>query len=297
MKKVDLTGRRFGRLVVQYELPERRNGRIFWHCKCDCGNEKDIAGAQLTKKEHNTESCGCLQKDRTRLANQGADLSGKRFGRLTVLHRVPNSSKWDCLCDCGNHTIVDTNHLNMGHTQSCGCLQKDIASQTKFKNLTGQRFGLWTVLGLDTEKSTTKKKYYKCLCDCGTIKTVSASNLISGDSQSCGCLNISHGELKIRTLLKEYNIPFETEKKFDDCINPLTNTQLRFDFYVNNQYLIEYNGIQHYEENNKGWDDKLADIQYRDNLKIEWAKSHNIPLIIIPYTKYNELTIDDLLLS
>ena len=170
-------------------------------------------------------------------------------------------------------------------------------NQIHFKNLTGQRFGLQTVLNLDTEKSTARKKYYKCLCDCGTIRTVSASNLISGNSQSCGCLKISHGELKIRTLLKEYNIPFETEKKFDDCINPLTNTQLRFDFYVNNQYLIEYNGIQHYRKNNKNWGENLADIQYRDNLKIEWAKFHNIPLIIIPYTKYNELTINDLLLS
>ena len=122
MRKVDLTGRRFGRLAVQYELPERRNGRIFWHCKCDCGNEKDVAGVQLTKTEHPTQSCGCLQRERTRLANQSEDLSGKKFGSLTVLRRIPNSSKWECLCECRNHVITDTNHLNMGQTRSCGCL-------------------------------------------------------------------------------------------------------------------------------------------------------------------------------
>lgn len=296
MVKRDLTNQRFGRLVVQYELPERKNGKIYWHCHCDCGNEKDIAGVQLTKTSHPTQSCGCLQRERTRLANQSADLTGQHFGRLTVLQRLPNSSQWECQCECGNKITTTTNHLNSGHTQSCGCLQKDRTSEASFINLTGKTFGYWFVQGLDVERSTPKIKYYNCICRCGTQKSVNGKILARGDSQSCGCLNISHGELKIRNLLTEYNIPFEVEKTFDDCINPKTGKKLRFDFFVNNKYLIEFNGKQHYEEA-PNWREPLADLQYRDSVKQKWANTHNIPLIIIPYTRLNTMTVNDLLIN
>ncbi len=60
--KVDLVGKRFGRLVVQSVLQERTpNKKIQWLCLCDCGNETTVIGAAL----HNgtTKSCGCLQRD------------------------------------------------------------------------------------------------------------------------------------------------------------------------------------------------------------------------------------------
>ena len=50
------------------------------------------------------------------------DLYNKRFGKLIVLEYV-QGSKWKCICDCGNETIVDTCKLNSGHTKSCGCLK------------------------------------------------------------------------------------------------------------------------------------------------------------------------------
>ena len=290
MKKLNLLNQRFGRLIAIEEGP-RHNGRTTWKCKCDCGNEKVVLTSQLTSGR--TQSCGCLQKERTRLANQSEDLTNKRFNRLVVIERIPNSSKWKCLCDCGNIVITTTNHLNTGHTQSCGCLQKDIVHNMFFKNLTGQRFGMLVVERLDIERSTTKDKYYICQCDCGTKKSIHQGNLMSG-TISCGCLRMSRGEYKISQLLKEYNIPFIQEYTFDTCINPKTNRKLRFDFYVDNKYLIEYNGKQHYTQES-GWDEPIEDIQFRDQIKIQWAYENNIPLIIIPYEKYDNLTIDDLL--
>jgi hypothetical protein len=59
---------------------------------------------------------------------------------------------------------------------------------------------------------------------------------------------MSRGEIKIRDILTSYNISFEQEKTFDTCINPQTKKHLRFDFFVNNSYLIEYNGKQHYQQ-------------------------------------------------
>lgn len=294
MKKLDLTNQRFGRLVAMYEGP-KHNNRTTWHCKCDCGNEKNILTSQLTSGR--TQSCGCLQRERTRLANQNKTIqSGQKFNLLTVLNREENGSKWICQCDCGNIIRVSTQKLLSNSTQSCGCYQKKRASEIHFKSLVGQRYGKLTVLNLNIQKSNTQIKFYDCLCDCGNIVTVRASNLISNSTQSCGCLRISHGELKIKMILEQYNIPYTMEQSFETCINPLTRKKLRYDFYVNNQYLIEYHGKQHYETG-AGWDEPLENIQFRDNFKIQWAKDNHIPLIVIPYTKYNELTIDDLLIN
>ncbi len=52
------------------------------------------------------------------------DLTGQRFGKLTVLEFVPNDkqhSYWKCKCDCGNITIVQSNSLKKSRTISCGC--------------------------------------------------------------------------------------------------------------------------------------------------------------------------------
>lgn len=60
------------------------------------------------------------------------DLTGKKFGRLTVIGRAPtvrNRTYWLCECDCGKRISVDGGNLRGGHTESCGCLQKERASQ------------------------------------------------------------------------------------------------------------------------------------------------------------------------
>jgi hypothetical protein len=60
--KIDLTGKRFGRLVVlNFDKEKRRdNYKYYWICKCDCGNIKSICGGSL--KNGLSKSCGCLQK-------------------------------------------------------------------------------------------------------------------------------------------------------------------------------------------------------------------------------------------
>lgn len=61
-KKVDLTGKRFGRILVINQNERRaKNGAIYWNCKCDCGNEKVILGTNLTTGV--TVSCGCYNRD------------------------------------------------------------------------------------------------------------------------------------------------------------------------------------------------------------------------------------------
>ena len=87
----DLSGKRFGMLTVLYRAadyiqPSGQHKRM-WHCRCDCGKESDIRASDL--KSGNTRSCGCFQQS-SRGQSTFDDLTGKEFGRLIVLYRIPD---------------------------------------------------------------------------------------------------------------------------------------------------------------------------------------------------------------
>lgn len=63
MRKIDLTGQRFGRLVVIRECGRDKYGQVLWLCRCDCGNELVVRGYSLRIEE--TQSCGCLNRERS----------------------------------------------------------------------------------------------------------------------------------------------------------------------------------------------------------------------------------------
>ena len=58
MRKIDLTGQRFGRLTVLHEAP-KKGIRIAWHCLCDCGKTTDVVASSL--RSGTTKSCGCYR--------------------------------------------------------------------------------------------------------------------------------------------------------------------------------------------------------------------------------------------
>jgi len=67
--------------------------------------------------------------------SQIVNRENQRYGRLLVLKRNGSNKKgnslWLCKCDCGNKTIIAGYTLYSGHTQSCGCLKKDIVRNIK----------------------------------------------------------------------------------------------------------------------------------------------------------------------
>ncbi len=75
----DLTGQKFGRLTVIKYLGRDKNYRKRWECKCDCGNNETIAVISYNLKNGNTQSCGCLQKEKTAQANKTHQLSNHRI--------------------------------------------------------------------------------------------------------------------------------------------------------------------------------------------------------------------------
>ena len=104
--------------------------------------------------------------------------------------------------------------------------------------------------------------------------------------------NCSYGEQKILKILKAMPYAYQTQFCFKDL--KTNNTLLRFDFAIfidTNIIMIEYQGIQHYEEI-PFFKHSLGNYQYRDNLKRQYCKEHNIPLIEIPYWDYEVLNED-----
>lgn len=144
------------------------------------------------------------------------NLTGQKLGRLTVIKRCENQDDnvcWICNCDCGeNNIIVKAKNLLSGHRRSCGCLQVENNKKDKPEriiNLAGQRFGKLTVLQIDGKVNGEYK--WLCTCDCtpNRIISVLGSNLRSGHTKSCGCLN-SKGEELISQILHSYHINFKS---------------------------------------------------------------------------------------
>ncbi len=92
------------------------------------------------------------------------DLAGQRFGHWVVIGRVPNpggQALWHCSCICGVERDIASQHLRLGKTQSCGCINRKTSEGFVSKrkrvyfldDLTGQRFTRWTVLAQHPERA------------------------------------------------------------------------------------------------------------------------------------------------
>lgn len=117
------------------------------------------------------------------------DLTGQRYGKLTVQSRAPNIGRdtaWLCKCDCGSERVVRTAALRKGEVRSCGC---DTSAQflegTKRYDLTGQRFGKLVAIRPLPKRGNDYR--WLCRCDCGNETEVVVANLRNGHTRSCGC--------------------------------------------------------------------------------------------------------------
>ena len=128
------------------------------------------------------------------------DLTGQHFGKLKVIERTeshisPSGYKynmWRCQCDCGNFINVRTTDLKNNHTQSCGCLHKEMLSKAKLIDLTGQVYERLTVIKRVDDyisPSGSRKVQWLCKCECGKEVIATGNNLKNGNSKSCGCYN------------------------------------------------------------------------------------------------------------
>lgn len=188
----DIIGERFGRLVVVGRA-ENVGDRVFWLCRCDCGNYKAVSTSSL--RVGDTVSCGCKRAELT----TPHDIAGQRFGRWTALEPIDRRSPsgdvyWKCQCDCGNFGEVKKSRLSGGYSKSCGCLARELSSARQSKSgyeLTGKRFGRLKVIR-PIGKREGQGRVWLCKCDCGNVIETVASSLVRGRATSCGCKVVEH---------------------------------------------------------------------------------------------------------
>lgn len=110
-------------------------------------------------------------------------------------------------------------------------------------------------------------------------------------------MRASRGEIKIEEILEKNDLNFKMEYSFEGLNSP-NGRPLRFDFAVfdddgNLDFLIEYQGSQHYIASSKfGGKKGLYQQQFNDNKKRRFCALHNIKLIEIPYTEENLINYD-----
>ena len=229
------------------------------------------------------------------------DLTGKEYPYFKVLKRNPKQGKnvwWDCQCHCGKIFTTTTTNINREKTKSCGCLRAQFIGEAHLQDLTGQRFGELIVLGRNKEEQIKRNRsntMYNCQCSCGNIIIVERGKLISRGQQSCGCKQ-SIGELHIHYLLNENHILYKSQYTNSALVSK-SGGHLKFDFAIldENQNiirLIEFDGNQHKNPNDFFYD--TDNLQENDEIKNLYAKTHNIPLVRLPYNKRDNMTLEDL---
>ncbi len=129
------------------------------------------------------------------------------------------------------------------------------------------------------------KLSYRCNKHIGIVQTIKWNNFQQGKGCRFCNANKSKGEDKISSVLKRYNISFETQKVFEGCVY---KRELRFDFYIPEiKMAIEYDGEFHYRpikiSNSSNPVEAFNTVKKRDRIKDMFCKTHNISLLRISY--------------
>jgi len=168
MKKIDLAGKRFGKLTVLTEAGKNKAGQCMWNCQCDCGKPTIVNMSNL--RNGHTISCGCnkgMPYGRAKkIGERGPrrkDLKGYRSGRLTVVSfnsvNDNGDALWNCVCDCGSEFVAGGSHIKNGDTSSCGCLRREIHTKHNGSHL--PEYAVWEgIIQRCTNPNSTFYEYY-----------------------------------------------------------------------------------------------------------------------------------------
>ena len=99
---------------------------------------------------------------------------------------LPKSSPCNVSIECPichkTRKMKYSNLIRYGHTICNGC--------SRIIDMTGERYGRWTVIDLDYGRGSIYSAYWMCVCECGTTSSVSRAALVKGESKSCGCYQV-----------------------------------------------------------------------------------------------------------
>lgn len=285
-------GQIYGNLKVLSKIENNK-----YLCKCLYGNTKQIVRDSYSLRTGISLSCGCLSKSLKSKYNR-INYIGQIYNNLQIKDMYISESKkdgvfWECKClVCNEYVKLPADLVVKGVLTNCGCVNKRYFNNFKVGDIIND----FEIMEIIKQNGVGTFWYVKCPY-CSDLFVRLASNIAKGHYKSCGCLQKSLGEIYIEEIFKIYNINYKQQVSFKD----LKNGTLRFDFLVifnNKEFLIEFDGLQHYYSSCYFSKDKkgFQNLKYNDNLKDEYAKKNNIPLLRIPYI-LNKKKLQDMILK
>ena len=230
------------------------------------------------------------------------NIANQKINYITPICRVnynSSSAYWACKCDCGKYFVARGTHIMQGKICSCGCYSKKINHtenriySENHEDLLNQRFLYLTAIEY-VGKDKSNHALWKCKCDCGNIKIVSATHLKTGHTISCGCIKRSKYEEQVENWLIKNKIKYNKEVKIKEL------GKLRFDFqvFIDDYYIfIEVQGQQHYKPISLfGGEESFKKLISNDNKKREYCQKNNIKLLEIKYNENIEQVLNSSLL-
>jgi len=225
-------------------------------------------------------------------------IHGSKYDYSKSIYGKNNTEKVVIICKKhGKFLQTPNDHLNGCGCPKCGC-DKSIKARTKTpeefvknaKNLWGDLYDYSDTKYVGCEQKVT------IICKKHGKFSQTPSNHVNCE-QGCPRCNFSKGEAKILAYLEMNGVEYIHQHWFSDCRSEIGKQQvLKFDFYIPlKNLLIEYNGKQHYKRgsfvggrhhvSNK----EFVDIKRRDKIKRKYAMKNKINLLIIKYTKINQI--------
>lgn len=273
-----------------------KDGRTLLRIKCCTHPEKGERIVDQHNFLYKTKTCGCAHLKKTL---EEFKLTPGISSEVEVIGEyVNNSTKIKCQCRvCSNIWEATPNKLQQGR----GCpvckwekiSKKLIISQEEYESKVSQ---IDPTIEIISEYQGGKKPIRFYCKICGRISSSPANKVMIGES-SCHYCNSSKGERRIILFLEENSIPYEREKRMEEC---RYRRSLSFDFYLEQYNLcIEYQGEQHYRPvdfsytpTQEGKEKALKVFkqnQERDEIKREFCRSKGIKLLEISYKKLNKI--------
>lgn len=149
------------------------------------------------------------------------DISGQKFGMLTVLHRAENRGRrtfWACRCDCGGYIETSGGDIKNGSVRSCGCIRRETARMNTFVDIAGQTFNRLTAIECTGSKDNRAMWLFRC--SCGNHVVLPGKEVRTGNTQSCGCQKREHSSFQPGEKHPYYNSDLTDEEREKRCQVP-----------------------------------------------------------------------------
>lgn len=256
------------------------------------GEFSQSLGHHIIRKQGCPDCAGTKKSTKEKFVDKARKIHGNKYNYDKVVYKTTHTKVIITCPIHGDFEQTPANHTHKNNPQDCFlCTGRKRWSRDEFvKEATRVHKGEYDYTNVVWNGL---KEKVEIICSFhGPFEQLPVVHLMGSGCQRC---RSSKGETKIRQILERNKIVFEEQYRFQDCSN--VNT-LPFDFLIkvnDKKALIEYHGQHHYEPVGFGAKDKtqidaqFESVKTRDQVKETWCRENSVPLLIIPFSEYDNI--------